>query len=180
MVTSRRGLCLTAGIALAAALLSFPWLAGPRPNPLPATFDRQTPGYAAIGDLLARLAESCRARDLGAFARCVTPAFLQRWQGKLDRAGAAIEGTALSEYAAAHGGFTRLHERPLAAGAAARQRVAMVLEAASGRTGTQAVAMVWDGERLLLDAIVQVPDVFADDADGVRELTATLLRPAVR
>lgn len=180
MATSWRSFSITAGVAFGAAFLVFPWLAGPRPNPLPPAFDRAAAGYAAITDLLGRLEASCRTGDLGAFARCVTPSFLQRWQDKLERAGARIGGEALSAYAAAHGGFVRLQQRPLAAGAAERQRVAMVLEAAAGRTGTQAVAMVWDGERLLLDAIVHVPDVFADDADGIRELTSTLLRPGVR
>jgi hypothetical protein len=166
----------TPAIAIGAALLAWPWLSGPRPNPLPARFDRSTPGAEPVGVLLRRLDASCGERDLDGFASLVTPRFLQRWREQLARAGVAADGSLLAEYAVGQGGFAAIVDRPHAVGSARRDRVALVAPATAGRSGAQGVAMVWDGERLLLDAVGHGPDVFVDDAPAVDDLARTLLQ----
>jgi len=151
MASDRRGLWLTALLAVGAAGVVFGFLPGAWPNPLPqGTLDAEGSRlrlWAAANAVDA----ACARGDVAAFAGVVTDAHRDRLGRELGAMDRSLDGAALRDLGTRRGlDYSAWLARPLLAGEVRGPRAAVAVQRPAG-DGVQVLSFVWDGHVLRLD-----------------------------
>jgi hypothetical protein len=170
MGLERRGLLVTALVAVGGAAAVFAWLPAAWPNPWPQGPVSAAHALPRLRGAASAVDAACARGDLAAFAAATTAAHrtgLQRRLAALDRPLDAATLRALGADAA----LTQWLELPWLAGEVRGERIVIAV-ARPGGDGAQLLAFVWDGRRLCFDGSRHAPGVHTAAAAAARVATS--------
>ncbi|MCA8977343.1 MAG: hypothetical protein KDC98_21655 [Planctomycetes bacterium] len=142
---------LTALAAIGAALVTFPFLPGDWPNPLPEGEGLTAADLMQLEQAVTRVDLACDRGDLEGFGEAVTEAHRTRLARQLQAVAQPFDAEVLRRFASQRRYSLReLLRRPVLASEVRGQRAVLAMSRPAG-DGAQILEFEWDGRKLRLD-----------------------------